>query len=240
MKKRIILNKHEGETPLEAVQRFRQKNEEYKNAKIGYAGRLDPMASGALLLLIEDENKKFSKYAKLDKEYQAELLFSFQTDSYDILGIPKKSNSKLDEEKIKKIKGVQKQQIPYFSSYRIKGKPLFWYALNKRKVKLPKTKVRINSIKISAISKISSAKLLNQIIKRIKRVRGEFRQKRIISKWKKLLSGKRENYAVAHLKIKCSSGTYIRSIANKLGATLMNLKRTKIGRFKYQNSLFFI
>lgn len=231
MKNRIILNKREGETPLEAICRFKKSHKKYKDAKIGYAGRLDPIASGVLLLMVGKENKNFQKYMKLDKEYKAKLLFGFKTDSHDILGIPKISNSKLDKKQIKQLKGKQNQQLPAFSSYRIKGKPLFWYALRNKKVKIPSTKIRIKSIKINSISNISSAKLLNQILSKISKVNGNFRQAKIKSKWKNLLKKDKGKYIVAEITIKCSSGTYIRSIANKLGATLLSLKRTKVGRF---------
>jgi tRNA U55 pseudouridine synthase TruB len=58
MKKIILINKKEGETPLEALEFFRKKNKQYQDLKMTYAGRLDPMASGLLLLLAGEETKK--------------------------------------------------------------------------------------------------------------------------------------------------------------------------------------
>ena len=58
MKKILKLYKKEGETPLEAIERFRRKNPEYRNEKMTYAGRLDPMAEGVLLVLAGNECKK--------------------------------------------------------------------------------------------------------------------------------------------------------------------------------------
>ena len=55
MKKIIVINKKEGETPLEALEDFRRKNKEYKDVKMTYAGRLDPLVSGLLLVLAGDE-----------------------------------------------------------------------------------------------------------------------------------------------------------------------------------------
>ena len=72
MKQIINLNKPISITPLEAVKKFQKKNPEYKNKKIGYAGRLDPMAEGILLLLIEDINKEITKYMNLDKTYKVQ------------------------------------------------------------------------------------------------------------------------------------------------------------------------
>ena len=51
-----------------------------------YAGRLDPMASGLLIVLAGEETKNKEKYLNLDKEYLFEVLFGFKTVTYDFLG----------------------------------------------------------------------------------------------------------------------------------------------------------
>jgi len=51
-----------------------------------YAGRLDPMAHGVLVLLVGEENKKREKYEKFVKEYLFQCIFGVATDTYDILG----------------------------------------------------------------------------------------------------------------------------------------------------------
>ena len=48
----VIVNKPIGKTPLEMVQFFKKNNPEYAESTISYAGRLDPMAHGLLILLI--------------------------------------------------------------------------------------------------------------------------------------------------------------------------------------------
>ena len=58
MKKVLIFNKKEGETPLEVLDKFRAKNKIYQDIKMTYAGRLDPMASGILLVVAGEEIKK--------------------------------------------------------------------------------------------------------------------------------------------------------------------------------------
>ncbi len=96
----VILNKKEGETPLQALERLRSSNSKYKDAKMTYAGRLDPMASGLLIILIGDEVKNKEKYLKLNKEYEFEVLFGFATDTYDILGKVVKNGSPDVSEKL--------------------------------------------------------------------------------------------------------------------------------------------
>src|SRR5258708_6784437 len=86
VKKILLLHKKEGETPLEALENFRAKHKAYKNASMTYAGRLDPLVSGLLLILAGDATKEKEKYLGLSKEYKFSALFGFATDTYDILG----------------------------------------------------------------------------------------------------------------------------------------------------------
>jgi len=240
MKKIINLYKSVGMTPLEALKLFKEQNNAYSGVKIGYAGRLDPMAEGVLLLLIGDENKKINNYFKLDKEYQAKVLLGFASDTYDILGIAQEKHF-LGVDKVKELlenlKGEHKQKLPVFSSYKIKGKPLFYYALNNKlsEIKIPENKIKIKSIKINSFTKISNKKLLKEILKKISLVKGNFRQEKIKDKWKKLLVEGKE-YFIVDFNVKCSSGTYIRGIANELNGVLFNLIRKRVGRFSIENS----
>ncbi len=249
MKKIINLYKPIGLTPLEAIIKFKQRNSEYKNKKTSYPGRLDPMAEGVLLVLIGDENKKMKDYMKLDKEYLAEILFGFFSDSHDILGIPNKREKVIIEikklkKKIKNLKGTYNQKIPVYSSFKIKGKPLFYYARNNKlnEIEIPEIKVKIKNIKIEDIYEISSSRLLKEITKKIDLVKGDFRQSIIKKEWNYLLNREKEKFIVIKVLINCSSGTYIRAIADDLGkdfggGILFNLKRTKVGKFNSENSI---
>ncbi len=82
----LIFNKHLGETPLQALDRLRIEQPEYQKATLSYAGRLDPMAEGLLLVLVDDECKHSQDYFGFDKDYEATILFGFDTDTHDILG----------------------------------------------------------------------------------------------------------------------------------------------------------
>lgn len=261
MKKIIVINKKEGETPLEALEKFRNRNLKnrlmYKNIPMTYAGRLDPIASGVLLLLAGDEVKNKEKYLGLTKEYEFQVLFGFSTDTYDILGkiVGKKI---LDEKEIKEIKdkitekikdftGTFYQKYPPFSSKTVKGKALFSYALEGEIVDLPQHKVIVYKLSMGRSRKITSEKLLDTIIERISKVKGNFRQGEIMYNWTKEISGDSEdtsiqmdriNFILSTFKIKCSRGTYVRSIANDLGKALdvpslaFSIKRTKLGKWR--------
>ncbi|MFA6190415.1 MAG: hypothetical protein WC711_02825 [Candidatus Staskawiczbacteria bacterium] len=292
MKKVIILNKKEGETPLSALENFRKKNPKYFNIPITYAGRLDPMASGVLVLLAGEEAKNKEKYLALDKEYNFSVLFGFSTDTYDILGkvverplgneffslldndsplafahqrgltqasaiFPLRGTKQnclqgtlrihylasgknlfgsLIKKNLKYFKGKLKQKYPIYSSKTVKGKPLFSYARSGEDVEIPERNILIKKINLEKIRKINNKKLLENIEKRIKKVKGDFRQKEILRIWKKKLCN-RNIFYVADFRIKCTSGTYMRAIANSLGekigipALAFSIKRTKLGKF---------
>lgn len=246
MRKIIVLNKKEGETPLLALEFFRIKNKKYKDSKMTYAGRLDPLASGLLVLLVDEEIKNKEKYLALEKEYDFEVLFGFATDTYDILGKIIHSNMGADfginilkekiQENLKSFLGESLQKYPMYSSKTVKGKPLFVYAREDKKVEIPERKIFIKKLKLEKITEIDNKKLFKNIDKRIKKVKGDFRQKEILDFWQKNLTIK-NNFYIASFKIKCSSGTYVRSVANLLGdklkvpALAFSIKRTKIGKW---------
>lgn len=246
MKKILLLNKKEGETPLELLNSFRKNHREYKDIKMTYAGRLDPMASGLLLVLAGEETKNKEKYLSLDKEYGFEILFGFATDTYDILGkavssrkvvLDKSELEKVIKKKLKNFVGKFIQTYPKYSSKTVQGKPMFKYAREGINIERPKREVYVKSLKFIKLHTISGTKLLDNVEKRISKVTGDFRQKEILSVWHKYLHTSTLKYVIANFKIKCSSGTYVRGIANSLGeeislpALAFSIKRTKVGRW---------
>ncbi len=250
MKKVVILNKKEGETPLEALEFFRKKHKEYKNISMTYAGRLDPMASGVLIILAGEETKKKEKYLALEKEYEFEVLFGVATDTYDILGkivftrshlAVIKNQKELTQEIKKNLKhfiGKFKQTYPIYSSKTVQGKPLFVYARAGEEVKIPNREVLVKTLKFMKIKQITKKNLLKQIEKRIVKVKGDFRQAEILNIWREKLSeSMQDKFFLVSFKIKCSSGTYVRVIANSLGERLgigalaFKIHRTKVGKY---------
>jgi len=253
MQKVVVLNKKEGETPLAALEKFKKKNLEYAKVPMTYAGRLDPLASGVLVVLAGEKIKDKEKYLALDKSYNFSVLFGFGTDTCDILGkvlavdfdAEKKYKSMQDfsleiKKNLKYFEGKIKQKYPIYSSKTVNGKPLFSYARSGESVKIPTKQVFIKKIVLEEVGKVNSKKLFYNIEKRIKKVEGDFRQKEILNIWRKKLLGKKEGsiFNVANFNIECGSGTYVRQIANSLGekmkipALALSIKRTKVGRFK--------
>jgi tRNA pseudouridine55 synthase len=82
-----IVNKKAGLTPLECINDLKKNEPKLAHVPVTYAGRLDPLAEGVLVLLIGDECLKKDEYLKLPKEYEVEILFGFETDTYDVMGL---------------------------------------------------------------------------------------------------------------------------------------------------------
>ena len=83
---RVLVYKKAGQTPLEAISEAKNTYPEWRHLPVTYAGRLDPLAEGALLLLAGDECLKKDEYLALPKEYELSILFGFATDTYDLMG----------------------------------------------------------------------------------------------------------------------------------------------------------
>ncbi len=235
-----LLYKKLGETPLEAIGRAKKRSPVLKNEKMTYAGRLDPMAEGLLILLYSKKLMHKEKYTKLQKTYQFGILWGIETDTGDILGKVKSqdSNSKLEniEKYIKKSVGKFKQKYPAFSSKTVDGVPLWVHTRGKREVKLPEHEVELFSAKFLNEKKVNSKRLLKTIINRIRKVKGDFRQEEILKKWQAVLQME-NNFKISWIEAKVSSGFYIRQfssdLAKKLGTVGLayEIKRTKIGKY---------
>ena len=238
-----LVYKKLGETPLEALERFRAEYRLAKEIPLTYAGRLDPMAEGQLLILIGDECKNKEKYLGLDKEYEVEIVFGIETDSYDALGLVTKiAPSGTDEIKIPDLKsyyGKFLQEYPPYSSKTVGGKQLHQLSrANELPEEMPTKEVEIYSIEEMSRGKISSKDLVARIGAAVDLVKGDFRQEEIKEGWGVLLRDasptSKNHFNYLKCRVKCSSGTYMRSLAYRMGqdagtgAFAISIKRTHI------------
>ena len=253
MEEILKLYKEQGETPLECIQRFKAAHPQYASVPMTYAGRLDPMASGLLLVLAGEKCKEKDSYLGLDKEYMTEVLLGVETDTSDALGIIKhttKTKITLSETDIaavlKQRIGKFMQSYPLFSSRTIDGTPMFELAkagiIDDTTEDIPDKEVEIFSIDIVDIAQIHKLELLKRIEDGISKVKGDFRQDEIVAKWKELICEELGynpdfEFMLVKLRVKCSSGVYIRSLAQWLGRQLgsgalaLSIERTKVGSF---------
>ncbi|TSC71134.1 MAG: tRNA pseudouridine55 synthase [Parcubacteria group bacterium Gr01-1014_49] len=256
MKKRVVIEKCVGETPLMALQRWKQVNPAYKSVPASYAGRLDPMARGKLLVLLGEECKKQKAYTGLDKEYEIEVLLDAGSDTGDALGLVKYAHKETRmgqgalREALRAELGTHLRAYPQFSSKTVGGKPLFLHALEGgiSAINIPKHEEHIYRIKVQEIATISSAALavrLHEFLARVpkssepsKLLGADFRIGDVRASWERLFAEAGErNFTVISLRIACGSGTYMRSFAGRIGETLgtqglaLSINRTRIGTY---------
>ena len=235
---------------MEALEKFRRQAKISAKAKLTYAGRLDPMASGVLLILEGASQAQKEKFLALDKKYKAKILFGFSTDSYDLLGMPKTGKPMVISRvqilrSLDYYKGKVKLPIPGFSSVQHKGSSLFVLTRQGKILEkdLPNRLMDIKSLKLLSTGQISATALNKKIELGIKKVTGDFRQEKILKAWNKILKGRKEKYQSIELLISCGSGTYIRSIANNIGkrlgmeSVLLNLERLSVGKYNLKNTI---
>lgn len=253
MQKTLVVEKSVGETPLQALSRARELHGIAPEVPMTYAGRLDPMAQGTLLLLVGDECKQQTKYHGLDKEYRFEVLFGFKSDTGDIMGMPTTGPEMpltlpALQKLARSLEGEISLPYPHFSSKTVRGKPLFLWTLEGRlhEIEIPVATTTIYTLRALEMRSVKGAILKREILARIeslpavteesKRLGEDFRRTDIIPAWETLLK-KDCDYVIASFVATVSSGTYIRSLAPKIAELLgtvglaYSIERTKLGRF---------
>jgi len=204
----LIVNKPTGYTSRDIVNIVSKK---IGTKKVGHTGTLDPLATGVLVLPIGRSLKVSELLTSETKEYIAEVILGYETDTLDITGIETKRNiPNITQENITYILnsfvGKQLQEVPMYSAVKVKGKKLYEYARNGEKVTPPTKEIEIYSLD-----------LIEEPIFKENTV--EFTIKCKVSKGTYIRS-------------------LIRDIGYKLNTygTMKNLVRTKQGIFKVENS----
>lgn len=203
----LLIDKERGINSFKLVVAIRKLTNQ---KRVGFAGTLDPLASGLMIMALGEYTKLLPYLEAKDKVYLAEITLGLESNTYDAEGeIVKRdlsSYEKPDAKILAKIitqhfSGEIEQVPPKFSAIQINGKRAYDLARNGEDFELKSRKVEIFSCDVVGYD------------------------------FPKLV-----------LRIHCSSGTYIRSIANDLGKLLncggylSDLKREKIGEISLANA----
>lgn len=250
-----MLDKKVGETPLIALTSWKQANPAYEGVPASYAGRLDPMASGKLLIVLGEECKRQASYTGLDKEYELEVLLDVGSDTGDALGIVQVSNqeTRVDSVMLEKVlvreRGAHERAYPVYSSKTVNGKPLFLHALegNLSDIEIPVHTERIFRTRLLEVSMLSVQELETRIKLYLalapvsdepsKVLGADFRIADVRASWDDIFLNSTRSFALVRLRVVAGSGTYMRSLAGRIGAALgtkalaVSIHRTKIGKY---------
>jgi tRNA pseudouridine55 synthase len=232
-----------GITPLHALEDFRSELSLPDTLPLTYAGRLDPLAQGTLIILSGDTCKKKGLYLGLDKEYITQCVFGLSTDSGDMLGMPTVGNAAIpDERSVRKalstLRGTITLPIPHYSTPTLSQDDT-----SSRTTRIFSTD--FISYSTPTVGQVAEQALgaIGHVPREYKGVRYDFRFNEIERAWSALW-GSRTPVAVVLYRTRVSSGTYIRSLNEELGRTLgttastLSLERTHVGRIVPGTSFF--
>lgn len=256
MEKYVVLEKAIGQTPLECAEAWRSRNPEYATAPLAYAGRLDPLASGKLLVLIGDECKRQAEYHNLDKRYEIEVVFGLGSDTGDVMGLltptvtPPTISATEVRATLTALTGDIELPYPVFSAKTVGGKPLHTWAMEGRldEITIPTKRSTIYTLKLIHLSDLSATDLHDQALEKInaippvtesrKALGNDFRRTDIRADWETWHNDHRDQtFPVAHITCTASSGTYMRTLANTIATRhntrglALSIHRTHIGRY---------
>lgn len=226
----VEVHKKIGETPNELIENFKRERE--ISEKVAFAGRLDPMASGKMILLTGADCMKISEFCGYKKLYSFKCIKGIKTDTGDILGIPRiiRNTNNINDLKPNRFY----QEYPVYSSKCVDGKPLWKWAREDKlnDIKIPGKMVEIFNVINNDTITISSDELFIEIKDRINQLseknRDNFRVDIILNTWKNLLDSMDNKIEVESYILFVSSGTYIRGICGSLNGTAMDIHRMEI------------
>jgi tRNA pseudouridine55 synthase len=231
-----------GETPLQALKRLRKENNIPESESMTYAGRLDPAAEGLLLILSGSDVYRKENFLGLSKTYEFEVLFGVSTDSLDVLGLVLE-NIAPNENACAKILAVLDTFVgtfewpyPDFSSKTVDGKSLIEHTREGNEIEIPLRSMTIETIDVLGTKVSTLEDLEERILTTINSVDGDFRQEEIMTRWREVMTlFGNKHFCVVKYQANVRSGTYIRTLAEKMGeavglpALALSIKRTKIG-----------
>ena len=196
--------------------------------KVGHTGTLDSFADGLLVLVTGRMTHLASFIEAKNKQYEAIICFGKETDTLDTEGsviCEKPLPIYFDVLKaLKQFLGDIMQVPPKYSALHVGGVRASDIARSGREVNLTPRKVCINNIDIEKVC-----------------FQGEdvFFKPEVVSD----LCDKKVSFL--HIRISCSKGTYIRSLARDIGiscnscAHLVALRRLSVGSFNLKNAFGF-
>ena len=221
----ILIDKPEGISSFGVVAKVRAKLRDKfgHKIKVGHTGTLDPFATGLLILLSGKMTKKSNDFLKLDKEYIATLKLGFTSTTGDPEG-------KITETPFSEAEHVVKMTPREYYLRSEKGISMISSVLESFVGTITQTPPKFSAIKING-----------QRAYKLARKGQDFEiPSREVEIYSIDILG--YDYPELQIKVHCSSGTYIRTLAEDIGkklgtgAYLTTLRRTKIGKYDIKDA----
>lgn len=215
----MIIDKPAGMTSHDVVARMRKIVGE---RRVGHTGTLDPFATGVLVVLVGRATRLAQYLSGAEKEYEAAIRLGYATDTGDITGArveqdksefhaKAQSPQSIREEDIEtalaSLRGEIEQTPPMYSAKKIAGRKL--YELARRGEEVERKPIRVTVKEFEALAHDGDP----------------------------LLTENDDGSRDLRVRVVCSAGTYIRTLAEDfgrrlgVGAHVASLRRTRAGRF---------
>jgi tRNA pseudouridine55 synthase len=220
----LVVDKPSGPTSHDVVAQMRRALHE---TRIGHTGTLDPMATGVLLLVVGKATRLAKFLTASDKSYDAVVRFGFATDTADAQGRPLGPASdrpmpsrEAVEAALDAFRGTFLQQPPAFSAKKIDGQRSYKLARAARVDLAPRTS-HLAPLDPPALPALPAPVSVTAHAIRVVSQDGDH----------------------VTLRLDCSAGFYVRSLAHDLGerlgvgAHLAALRRTRTGDFGLDRAL---
>ena len=205
----LVVNKPKGLTSHDVVNKIRRI---FNTKRVGHTGTLDPLATGVLVICLNNATKLANFLESDNKKYRCTMIFGIETDTYDITGniVKENYNFSINNDKIdevfKQFIGKNMQIPPIYSAIKVDGKKLYEYARSGQTVEIKPREIEIYDI---------------------------YRTKDVYFC---------ENKCYCEFFVHVSKGTYIRSLVKDIGdvlninTTMVELERVQSGVFKLEDS----
>jgi tRNA pseudouridine55 synthase len=225
----LIVDKPSGPTSHDVVARMRRA---LRETRIGHTGTLDPMATGVLLLVVGKATRLAKFLSASDKAYDAVVRFGFATDTADAQGQPlgpvgerEMPSRDAIETALDAFRGTFMQQPPAFSAKKINGQRSYKLARNARHARLKPSRSVVSDP--PDLPDLPDQPALPAPVS-------------VTTHGLEILAIEGETM---RLRVHCSAGFYIRSLAHDLGerlgvgAHLTALRRTRVGDFDLDRAI---
>ena len=211
----LIIDKPAGMTSHDVVARVRKIVGE---RRVGHTGTLDPFATGVLVMLVGRATRLAQFLSGAEKEYEAVIRLGYATDTGDITGVP------IEESRAKeqRTQSLDKEEIEV--------------ALASLRGEIEQTPPMYSAKKIAGRKLYELARRGEEVERKpVRIVISEFE---VVERNGTLLAETVDGNHDLFVRVVCSAGTYIRTLAEDfgkrlgLGAHVASLRRTRAGRFR--------
>ncbi len=217
----LIIDKPAGITSHDVVSRVRRI---LHTKRVGHTGTLDPFATGVMVILVGQATRLAQFLDKDSKEYEATIRFGFETDTGDATGKMRNAESGLRSGEISSLL-IGTDWDSTLDSFRgeIEQTPPMYSAK-----KIDGKKLYELARKGETIERKPVAVTVYELA---------------LSEPPAVAGGLSDELDTVSMRVRCSAGTYIRTLAEDIGkeldtgAHLTELRRTAAGRFSLHQSI---